>query len=876
VPRCAACGQPVEDEREEALCPTCCAPLGRTFATTVTATAEPVERGYDRAPRLRPGQLFAGRYAIVGIIGRGGMGAVYRADDLRLKQPVALKLLQSTSDLPIHSERLANEVRLARDVSHPNVCRMYDIGSHGGIDYLSMEFVDGQTLTALLRRPGGVAPAAARDVARQICAGLAAAHERGVLHRDIKPGNIMIDAAGNARILDFGLAISVGTEAEHRAGTPAYMAPEQVRGEALSMRSDVYALGVVLYEMFAGERLYKCASIGERLRLGDARRLPDDALADVDVTMQAAIRWCLEIDPANRPASAVEVAAMLRGAGARPIAAGRIPTPELILASVDRGALTSSNSLLIAGAALVALLLVGGSINNLHRLNGALPNSPRTLIERVRATLKRASLPEPPERDSAYWFQPDPGRARADPAQPRAVTFVYRQSSSSLIPGNLLRRVTQADPPPGQPGMTMVLLDADGRLLHFDTADLPLRAVDHAPVVEWSAWFAAAGLNPGDFTAAPDDRSIPAPHDRQFAWRGHGVADGLAVTATSLGGRPTFFSAGDHVTIDAEAISVWTTHRTSFMEAFFSTLIIVVFVGAGIVAIRHLRRGVGHLQAANRAAAFVAVAGIAAGLLRAHHVASVVDEFQFTLGMAGWCLMWAAFTWVSYLALEPAIRRHAPHTLVAWTRLFAGRFTDPAIGREVLIGVWGGLIAVALAAMRFRLYPARSADMVLYVALESLQSRRHFVFAHLFGLADGIETAMAAAFLLALMRLVASNVGLSACLVALVATPLTIGGFPISAADALLALAVTMSNAVVFVRAGLLALTTTYIVERLLVRFPVTLSSSAWYFPESAITLSMVAAVVVYGASVTCFASTLPASAAARRPAAAPTSSRSS
>ena len=229
--------------------------------------------------------------------------------------------------------------------------------------------------------------------------------------------------------------------------------------------------------------------------------------------------------------------------------------------------------------------------------------------------------------------------------------------------------------------------------------------------------------------------------------------------------------------------------------------------------------------------------------------------------------MWAAFTWVSYLALEPAIRRHAPHTLVAWTRLLAGRFTDPAIGREVLIGVWGGLIAVALAAMRFRLYPARSADMVLYVALESLQSRRHFFFTHLFGLADGIETALAAAFLLALMRLVASNVGLSACLVALVATPLTIGGFPISAADALLALAVTMSNAVVFVRAGLLALITTYIVERLLVRFPVTLDSSAWYFPGSVITLSIVAALVVYGASVTCFASTRPAAAAARRPA---------
>jgi hypothetical protein len=494
------------------------------------------------------------------------------------------------------------------------------------------------------------------------------------------------------------------------------------------------------------------------------------------------------------------------------------------------------------------------------------------LIERVQTTLKLASIPLPPERDSACWFQPDPRRALADPSRPRTIRFVYRQSSSSLIPGNLLRRVTQADPPPGQPGMTMVILDADGRLLHFDTADVPLRIADHAPAVEWSAWFAAAGLNPSDFDSSVADRSIPAPHDRQFAWRGRGVADGLAVTATSLDGHPTFFSTGDHVTVDAEAISIWTTHRTSFMEAFFSMLIIVVFVGAGLVAIRNVRRGLGHVQAANRVAAFVGVTGLAAGLLRAHHVPSVVDEFQFTLGMSGWCLMWAGFCWVSYLALEPAIRRHAPHILVAWTRLLAGRFADPAIGRDVLIGVWGGLIAVALAAMRFRLYPARNADMVLYVALESLQTPRHFVFAHLFGIADGIETAMAGAFLVALIRLGARKVGLSAGLVALVGMPLTIGGFPISAADALLALAVTTSNAVVFVRAGLLALTTTYVVERLLVRFPVTLSTDAWYFPGSAITLSLVAALVVYGASVTGFASALPASTAARPAAAAPTS----
>ena len=866
MPQCAACGHWVPDDWTQSACPACRSSLTHTVATSATLTAaRAVESRRDDTCELKSGQLFASRYAIVGAVGRGGMGSVYRADDIRLKQPVALKLLRQGRYPGIDADGLAGEVRLAREVSHPNVCRVYDIGSDGAIDYLSMEFVDGQTLTAYLRGRQGIDHAAACDLARQICAGLAAAHERGVLHRDIKPGNIMVDRNGRVRICDFGLAIAAADAVENgHAGTPAYMAPEQVRGEPPTKRSDVYALGVVLYELFTRERLYECKSIGERIGLGDAPRLPAPVLQDVDVTMQAAIRWCLEIDPANRPASAVDVAAMLRD-GSRG-AARRIPTPELILASGRSGALTPSTALLAAGAALVALLLVGASVNSLHRLNGAVPHSPRMLFERVRTMLKLADLPEPPQRDSAYWFQPDPRPLRQDPIRPRAVTFVYRQSSSSLIPGNLLRRVTQADPPPGQPGMTLVILDVEGRLLHFDSADLPPRLADQAPAVEWSPWFAAAGLNPGDFSPAVDNRVVSAPHDHQFGWRGSGAADGLAVTATSLNGRPTFFSAGDLMTMDAEAISIWTTHRTSFMEAFFSTLIIVVFVGAGIVAIRNVRRGLGHLQAANRVAAFVAVTGIAAGLLRAHHVPSIVDEFQFTLGMAGWCLMWAAFCWVSSLALEPAIRRHAPHTLVSWTRLFAGQFADPAIGRDVLIGVWGGLIAVALAAMRFRLYPARSADMVLYVALESLQSPRHFVFAHLFGIADGIETAMAGAFLVALVRLATRNVALSACAVALVAAPLTIGGFPMSAVDALLAVAVTMSNVVVFVRAGMLALTTTYIVERLLVRFPVTLATNAWYFPASAITLSLVAALAVYGAAVTWFASTLRASVAPRRP----------
>jgi serine/threonine protein kinase len=179
--------------------------------------------------RFPPGTLLGGRYRIVERLGRGGMGEVFRADDLKLGQPVALKFLPSALDRdPARLTQLHTEVRMARQVSHPNVCRVYDVGEYDGHTFLSMEYVDGEDLASLLRRIGRFAQDRATELARQICAGLAAAHDLGVLHRDLKPANIMLDADGRVRITDFGLAGVAGSFSDVRAGTPAYMAPEQV------------------------------------------------------------------------------------------------------------------------------------------------------------------------------------------------------------------------------------------------------------------------------------------------------------------------------------------------------------------------------------------------------------------------------------------------------------------------------------------------------------------------------------------------------------------------------------------------------------------------------------------------------------------------
>src|SRR5262249_37551817 len=198
----------------------------------------------------------------------------------------------------------------------PNVCRVYDVGEIEGQHYLSMEYVDGEDLASLLKRIGRLPPDKALEIAREICAGLAAAHDRGVLHRDLKPANVMIDGRGRARITDFGLASVLGEQrpADVRSGTPHYMAPEQLQGREVSVRSDLYALGLVLFEIFTGKRAREASSMAELVRLQNTTPVnPSSFVADLDPLVENVILQCLDPDPENRPISALAVAAALPG-----------------------------------------------------------------------------------------------------------------------------------------------------------------------------------------------------------------------------------------------------------------------------------------------------------------------------------------------------------------------------------------------------------------------------------------------------------------------------------------------------------------------------------------------------------------------------------
>ena len=312
-----------------ASCPSCGAPLaassvvsleraGETTPAAADPPVSPVPSAAGSAPsssaiqqgRFLPGTTVAGRYRVVGLLGVGGMGEVYRADDLVLGQAVALKFLpDAMKRSPEALERFRNEVRLARQVTHPGVCRVYDLGEVDGHTFLSMEYVDGEDLSSLLRRIGHLPEDKAAQLARQICAGLEAAHSRGILHRDLKPANVMVDGRGNARITDFGLA-GMSSERPGGAGlegTPAYMAPEVLEGRGASVQSDLYALGLLLYELFTGSRPFGGETLEEIARQHREARPPppSEHLAGLDPAVEEAVLRCLEKDPARRPASAL-------------------------------------------------------------------------------------------------------------------------------------------------------------------------------------------------------------------------------------------------------------------------------------------------------------------------------------------------------------------------------------------------------------------------------------------------------------------------------------------------------------------------------------------------------------------------------------------
>jgi predicted Ser/Thr protein kinase len=431
--------------------------------------------------RFAPGHIFASRYRIVSFLGRGAMGEVYRADDLRLGQAVALKLMsEAMAQRHDGLRRLTDEVRLARTVVHPNVCRVYDIGHADGWHFLSMEYVDGETLGSLMLRIGQLPILKALEMTRQLCVGMAAAHDRGVLHRDLKPSNIMVDGRGQIRIMDFGLAVTAQSEVREIAGTPAYMPPEQRAGEAVTKQSDLYSLGRVLAEI-----------------------LPPG----INPELTTAVRACTEADRAKRPASAYAIVAALP-AGTTIATELSIPTPAMVAATPIAGAMRPAVAWLLLAAMIGGTLVVASQAHVLNVAPSQVPKPPEVLAERAREVLAQKD-PSAPAADRAFWFW------RSDAGQ---ILFTYRGSPRPLIPANLFRVVTIGDPPIDAAALTVVTLDAEGIPSSVKQAPHDLWTTGRAQGGELAYWI---GILLGIVTSAIlARRNLRAGEgDRAGAWR---------------------------------------------------------------------------------------------------------------------------------------------------------------------------------------------------------------------------------------------------------------------------------------------------------------------------------------------------------------------
>ena len=849
-------------------------PRSPAASNPILTSSDPIGGG-----RFTPGAIIGERYRIVALLGRGGMGEVYRAEDLRLTQVVAIKFLPEALSRDASAlARFHSEVRVARQVSHPNVCRVFDIGDAEGIPFLTMEYVDGEDIASLIRRIGRLPQDKATEISRQICAGLAAAHERGVVHRDLKPANVMLDGSGKVRLTDFGLAGIASTiqGAEIRAGTPAYMAPEQLSGKEVTTKSDIYSLGLVMYEILTGKRAYDAATLPELIKAREEAALtnPSTLVRDLDPLIERVILRCLEKDPAKRPASALQVSAALPGGDplAAALAAGETPSPEMVAAAGETEGLNPRIALLcLVGVCLLLAALLGIAKRSKMVSYISFGPSPDVLTAKANDIIRSFGYKDSPV-DTAQGFElmrdylqhiaetvKTPQRwdvLKQD--EPPALMFWYRQNPRTLVTFSPVENLVYGRIQPDEPPMTAsggrsIELSPQGNMLVFQATppqvDEPLTEPPTAP--DWSKLFVAAGLNQSQFKAVPPRWYPLAWGDSRAAWEGtwpNHPEIPLRLEAAGYRGRPIFFTT----------ISPWdkptrmeapTRSRQNSVGQWFSFGLLGTILGLGIwMASRNVRAGRGDLKGATRLALFVALVGIVNWALLAHHISSQMEIVLFILAVSV-SLFFGLLTWLLYVALEPYVRRYWPDTLISWSRFLAGKFKDPVVARDVLLGTLFGLASAALEQLQpyaeawLGRAPQRPLGLTTAYTLEGFRGSIATVLSQA---SSSFSGAFIIFFFFFLLRFILRRNWLAAVVMSLLfCIPSLAAQNPLI--DALFTAPFFLAYLYVLHRFGLVTLTVLYFVDQLADSMPLATPLGAWYTEGGLVAMITILAVAFYG-----------------------------
>jgi serine/threonine-protein kinase len=530
----------------------------------------------------------------------------------------------------------------------------------------------------------------------------------------------MLDGKGKVRLTDFGLAglAEAVSGDDVRSGTPSYMSPEQLQGLEATARSDIYALGLLIYELVTGRRAFEGRGLAELARKHrDERPVEPSAIVpDLDPAVERTILACLEKEPRRRPFSALVVSAMLSGRDPleAAIAAGETPSPELVAAAGETEGLRPRTAwacllVVVLGAALVPL--VQGRRHLLSRVPAE--KSPEALEDRARDLLSRvAPGVAVADRDVGFSYDADfvlwtrerdrtPGRwASLATGDPPLVSFWYRQSPRPLAPSSLNGLVGWNDPPARVTDMAGVEYDLQGRLLSFyRVPPQHERESGPAPAPDWTALFAEARLDPSTLRAVEPRWTPPVYCDARAAWEGawpRRPEIALRIEAAAYRGRPVWFETVNPWTrAEREQAFPFTAGQRGAQALYVAVLVTLAATG-GILAYRNTRLGRGDRRGAFRLALALTTLAVVSWALRAHHVADPGGEIVLVARGAGLAVLVAALVWLFYLALEPYVRRLRPWTLVSWTRLLNGGARDAVVGREVLIGMAGGTLLALL------------------------------------------------------------------------------------------------------------------------------------------------------------------------------------